>query len=40
MSTLGIDKFFNSLDGDATYVIPTLNKFEKDDINAYFFTNF
>lgn len=40
MATFGIDKFFNSLDGDATYFIPTLNKFQKDEINAYFFTNF
>ncbi|CAK74085.1 unnamed protein product (macronuclear) [Paramecium tetraurelia] len=40
MSAFGIDKFFNSLDGDATYFIPTMNKFQKDEINAYFFTNF
>ncbi|CAD8082958.1 unnamed protein product [Paramecium sonneborni] len=40
MSTLGIDEIFNSLDGDATYYIPTSYKFHKDEINAYFFTNF
>lgn len=40
MNTLGIDSFFNFLDGDATYFIKTQSKFEKDDINAYFFLNF
>ncbi|CAD8079160.1 unnamed protein product [Paramecium primaurelia] len=40
MKTLGIDAFFNSLDGEATYFIKTQSKFEKDEINAYFFLNF
>ncbi|CAK82971.1 unnamed protein product (macronuclear) [Paramecium tetraurelia] len=40
MKTLGIDSIFNSLDGEATYFVKTQSKFEKDEINAYFFINF
>ncbi|CAD8085417.1 unnamed protein product [Paramecium sonneborni] len=40
MAALGIDKLFDSLDGEGSYFILTTNKFLKDEINAYFLTNF
>ncbi|CAD8162332.1 unnamed protein product [Paramecium pentaurelia] len=40
MSALGFQKLVDSLDGNRNYVIETSNKFQKDDINAYFLNNF
>ncbi|CAD8105195.1 unnamed protein product [Paramecium sonneborni] len=40
MSFLGIDAIFDALDGSNQYFVTTENKFLKDQINAYFLTNF
>ncbi|CAD8190851.1 unnamed protein product [Paramecium octaurelia] len=40
MAALGFQKIFDYLDGSSKYVVETSNKFKKDNINAYFLTNF
>ncbi|CAD8125624.1 unnamed protein product [Paramecium sonneborni] len=40
ISALGFETLFNSLDGEKQYFVQTKNKFLKDEVNAYFFTNF
>ncbi|CAD8125726.1 unnamed protein product [Paramecium sonneborni] len=40
ISASGFETLFNSLDGEEQYFVKTKSKFLKDDVNAYFFTNF